>query len=143
MVYYLDIIVEKITAIFDKQKQGIVIVSKTIGAITPTVIGLDDMSNGGEFTGDEDIVYEVEIDATGIPDTFKWSEDGEEKASGVSITGNVQELSNGVTIKFNATTGHTLADKWTFTARSRPHINPEEPRNYHKCQFHWCWRFGI
>ena len=99
-------------------RDGIAIVSKTVGAPTFSGLGLDDMNTGGEFTGDADIVYEVEIDLAGTPDTFKWSEDGVEKATGVSITGSAQTLSNGVTVTFDAPTGHTLGEKWTFTARA-------------------------
>lgn len=100
-------------------QNGIVIRSRTIGTITFTGVGIDDMSNGGEFTGNVDVDYEIVIDATGTPDTFKWSDDGGATyTEGVAITGSNQLLSNGVTIKFNATTGHTLADKWEFTARA-------------------------
>jgi len=64
----------------------------------------------------------VADDATGAweisPNTFSWSEDGGSTwtATGVAITGAAQTLSNGVTITFAATTGHTLGDKWSFTA---------------------------
>lgn len=99
-------------------REGIVIVSKTVEAPVFTGTGLNDMTTGGEFTGDADIEFEVEIDATGTPDTFKWSKDGVEQDTGVSITGSDQTLSDGVTVTFDATTGHTLAEKWTFTARA-------------------------
>lgn len=103
--------------------EGITIISKSIGTPVFTGSGTDDMSSGGEFTGDSDIEFEVEIDVTGTPDTFKWSSGvpGEtltEQATGLSIDGLDQALSDGVTIKFATTTGHTLADKWTFTARA-------------------------
>lgn len=101
-------------------QEGIVSISKTIGAITFTGVGIDDMSNGGEFTGNSDIDYEVEIDGTGTPDTYKWRKNGAAtyEAENVNIDGSDQLLDNGVTIKFNVTTGHTLGDKWTFTARA-------------------------
>jgi len=103
--------------------EGIILISKTIGSPTFTGSGLDDMSNGGEFTGDVDVEYEVEIDLAAGTDTFKWSKGVPgatlvEQASSVAITGSAQTLDNGVTVTFNATTGHTLADKWTFTARA-------------------------
>jgi hypothetical protein len=108
-------------------EEGIVIISKTIGAPTFTGVGLDDFSNGGEYTGDVDIVYEVEIDGTGTPDTFKWSKDGEvQTPATINIDGSDQALDNGVTIKFNATTGHTLGDKWTFTARAADPISVQK-----------------
>jgi len=106
------------------RQEGISIVSKTIGEITFTGSGLDDMSNGGLFTGFADVNYEVVIDGTGTPDTFKWSDDGGVTyTETVAITGSDQTLSNGVTIKFQATTGHTLADKWTFTAKAKDPVS--------------------
>jgi len=80
--------------------------------------GLDDATSGGAFTGDATTNYVVEIDAAGSPDTFKWSSDGGStwNATGVAITGSAQELNNGVTVTFAATTGHTVGDVWSFTA---------------------------
>ena len=99
-----------------------VMVSKTIGSITFIGIGLNDMTNGGEYTGTEDHDYIVEIDLAAGTDEFKWSDDGGATwHSNIPITSFDQSLSNGVTIKFNATTGHTLNDEWAFTAR---HADP-------------------
>jgi hypothetical protein len=81
--------------------------------------GLNDMlQNGGygNYTGTVFGKYEVTIDATGIPDTFKWRVNGGAYTSGVAITGAAQALSLGVTVTFTATTGHTLNDTWTFYA---------------------------
>jgi len=60
--------------------------------------------------------YKVQIDGTGSPNTFKWSDDGGSSwdATGVSITGLDQTLNNGVTIRFDSTIGHTLNDYWVF-----------------------------
>lgn len=98
--------------------EGIATTSKTVGSVTFTGSGLNDMTNGGVFTGIVDTNYVIVIDGTGAPDTFKWSDDGGAtwNVETVSITGLDQTLSNGVTIRFEATTGHTLADKWEFTA---------------------------
>ena len=57
--------------------------------------------------------YEITIDATGTPDTFKWRQrlfagTYGTYTNGVVITGAFQTLANGVKIKFLATTGHTL-----------------------------------
>lgn len=81
-------------------------------------VGLDDATSSGSFTGDESTEYLVEIDATGTPDTFKWSKDGGAtwEATGVSITGAAQLLDEGVSVTFAATTGHTLGDQWTIKA---------------------------
>jgi len=104
-------------AVVQIARNGVRSVSKTIGGITFTGSGLNDMTNGGTFTGSEDTTYEIEIDATGTPDTFKWTKDGGTTyTTGVSITGSAQTLDDGSTITFAATTGHTLADKWSFTA---------------------------
>ncbi len=90
----------------------------TVGSVTFSGTGLDDATSGGTFTGTSTLNYKVEIDGTGTPDTFKWSDDGGTTwdATGVAITGSAQTLNHGVTITFGATTGHTLADAWTFTA---------------------------
>ncbi|MCK5603558.1 discoidin domain-containing protein [Candidatus Pacearchaeota archaeon] len=76
----------------------------------------DDMTPGGTYLGSEDLAYVVEIDGTGTPDTFKWSDDGGSTwdETGVEITGSAQSLNYGVTVTFAATTGHTLEDRWTF-----------------------------
>jgi len=78
--------------------------------------GLDDVTEGGTFSGSTTNVYVVTIDATGTPDTFSWTKDGGTATTGVAITGGAQTLDNGVTVTFAATTGHTLADLWTITA---------------------------
>ena len=80
--------------------------------------GLDDCTSGGTFSGGSNIDYVVEIDGTGTPDTFKWSDDDGSTwdVSTVNITGAAQTLNNGVTITFAATTGHTSGDRWSFTA---------------------------
>ncbi len=96
------------------------------GGVTYTALGfsgadgnLDDMTVGGTYNGSINTNYKVQIDATGTPDTFKWSDDGGSTwdATGVSITGSAQTLNNGVTVTFGATTGHTLSTNWSFTAQ--------------------------
>lgn len=69
--------------------------------------------------------YEVTLDATGTPDTFKWrsrimggSWGG--YTSGVAITGDYQTLEDNVKIKFTATTGHTLNNVWTILVSNLP-----------------------
>lgn len=96
---------------------NVIIVSKTIGEVTFTGAGVDDMINGGEFTGPQDRTFTVEIDLAAGTDTFRWSIDGGTtwEAEDVPITGNPQTLQEGVTIEFATTTGHTLGDQWAFT----------------------------
>lgn len=77
--------------------------------------GLDDMINGGTYTGTESVYYSITIDSEGTPDTFSWT-DGTTTENNISITGSEQELSDGVTIAFASTTGHTSGDQWNFGA---------------------------
>ncbi len=80
--------------------------------------GLDDLTSGGIFSGSVNRSFLIEIDAEGTPDTFKWSKDGGTTwdVSTIAITGAAQDLIEGVTIIFLATTGHTLGDQWAFDA---------------------------
>ena len=91
----------------------------TIGAATFTGSGLNDMTSGGHYTGLESdpISYRVQIDGTGTPDTFKWSNDGGATwvVTGVNIMEAAQHLEDGVRVTFGATTGHTVGDRWDFT----------------------------
>ncbi len=76
--------------------------------------GLNDVTWGTGFNDSSSAYYEVEIDAEGTPDTFKWRNNGGEYTTGVSITGSAQTLDTGQTITFAATTGHTLGDRWVI-----------------------------
>lgn len=93
---------------------------------------LDDLTASGTLTGDADIRFEVEIDATGSPDTFRWrswdvSADPNTGVgawtSGVAITGGSQTLSNGISITFGQTTGHTAGDVWYISAKSGTRVD--------------------
>lgn len=87
-------------------------------ATSITVLGLNDIHVNGTYTGSVSSQFDVEIDAVGTPDTFKWRQDGGAYTTGVAITGDYVALSggDGITVKFDATTGHTLGDRWTFAA---------------------------
>lgn len=91
--------------------------------------GLNDLTSGGTFTGLLTRKVVVEIDAADTPDTFKWSKDGGKTwdVSTVAITGSAQTLTEGITITFGATTGHTLGDKWQFTAYVEPSVAEKVP----------------
>jgi len=93
-------------------------VDDTVATETFTGTGLDDLTSGGTYTGSGESNFRVQIDATGTPDTFKWSNDGGTtwEATGVNITGSAQSLENGATAAFAATTGHTVGDYWDFQA---------------------------
>jgi hypothetical protein len=89
-----------------------------VAADTFTGSGLDDLTSGGNYHGHALRAYRVEIDATGVPDTFRWSQNGGSSwvATGVAITGASQHLSEGVIATFAATIGHTVGDRWDFVA---------------------------
>jgi len=112
-----DLLVNGLTAYWVRCR--ISAVTYTVGAVSFTGTGLNDATSGGAYSGTgNSATYEVEIDATGIPDTFKWKKDSGAYTTGVAITGSAQTLSDGVTITFAATTGHTLGDKWTISVTS-------------------------
>jgi len=78
--------------------------------------GLNDVTWGTAFSGADSAYFEVVIDGVGTGtagvDTFKWRKDGGAWTETVDITGAAQTLSDGQTITFAATTGHTAADQW-------------------------------
>lgn len=88
----------------------------TIGSATLTGSGLDDCTSGGSFIGVNEKTFVVYVDAAGATDTFKWSNDGGTtwRQTGVAMTGSAQALSDGVTVTFAATTGHTETEYWTI-----------------------------
>lgn len=84
-----------------------------------TGTGLDDATLTGHYEGTTtNKTFYVKIDATGTPDTFSWSTDNfaTTEATGVAITGADQTLEDGISIMFNATTGHTIGDIWSGSA---------------------------
>lgn len=93
-----------------------------VATVLPAIFigtGLNDLTSGGAYTAGlatPGAQFLVTIDATGTPDTFTWTINGGGGATGVAITGAAQTLSDGVTVTFAATTGHTLADQWTVNA---------------------------
>lgn len=91
----------------------------TIGEANTTFqgSGLDDAFFSGHFEGTTSKNFYVKIGTTGTPDQFEWGYDSASpQATGISITGSDQLLSDGISIKFATTTGHTTGDKWTGTA---------------------------
>lgn len=106
--------------------------------ILPTVFdgsGINDLTPGttGVALGYQDRDFQVVIDATGTPDTFKWSSDGGANfTAGVNCTTTALTLQEGITIKFGATTGHTLNDQWDFDLNCNPdtHFDAEYHNKY-------------
>lgn len=109
--------------------------------------GLNDVTWGTGYSGADAAYYEVEIDGTGTPDTYKWRKDGGAYTTGVSITGAAQTLDEGQTITFAATTGHTSGDRWCvgnfkdepttesgaqaqITESTRRYLNPNVPPTF-------------
>jgi hypothetical protein len=79
--------------------------------------GLNDATSGGTYTAAVFHTYSVIIDGTGTPDTFKWNVDSGAFTAGVHITGSAQAIgTDGVTIQFAATHGHTLGNQWIIYA---------------------------
>jgi hypothetical protein len=89
----------------------------SIGDVVFSGSGLDDATSGGSYTGALDATFTVQIDGTGTPDTFKWKKDSGDFTTTVSITGSAQNLQDGVTIIFAATTGHTSDDQWSIATK--------------------------
>jgi hypothetical protein len=91
-------------------------------AVTYTGSGVNDITlssfQSNTAKGEVGRKYKVALEATGTPDTFKWSRDGGSNwyKTGINITGTAQTLENSLTVTFGATTGHTAGDTWEFTA---------------------------
>ena len=85
-----------------------------------------------------DLRYDIKISSTGTPDKFRWRKRTRYQyntnvgySGEVSITGNTQTLDNGVTIKFEDTTGHTVDDRWVVNAKIADNSGMnEEHRRY-------------
>lgn len=80
-------------------------------ATSPT---LDDATSGGTGSGTHTILVNVtNAGITGVvADTFKWNLDGGAYTTGVLMTGAAQTLSNGATVTFGATLGHSINTTW-------------------------------
>lgn len=98
---------------------------------------LDDLTASGTITPtDIDARFEVEILSTGAPDKFRWrkwdvSADPntgydawqDNGGLGIDITGGAQTLSNGISITFGQTTGHTVGDSWFISAKGSTRVD--------------------
>jgi len=82
--------------------------------------GLNDFTVSGSYIGDTSKKYRIQIDSiksiTGLPDTFKWSDnDGVSwNSENVTITALWQYLNDGISVSFRNTYGHTINDSWTI-----------------------------
>ena len=89
-------------------------ITRTPGKVTFTGSGLNDATSGGTATNTADATYTIVIDGTGATDTFKWQKDSGAWTETVNMTGAAQTLTDGVTVTFGATTGHTETDQWVI-----------------------------
>ena len=84
---------------------------------------LDDLTDNNTYTGSDDIRYEIQVDGIAGTNTFQWREvNVSTGVTGayttlVAMTGAAQTLSNGLTITWGATTGHTLNDEWVISCK--------------------------
>jgi hypothetical protein len=87
----------------------------TTPAFTGT--GDDDLTPSGNYNGNANRTYRVQIDAEGSPDTFSWSRDGTTSwvATGVSVVDGA-ELEDGILLNWGGTDNHTSGDYWIFDA---------------------------
>jgi len=76
--------------------------------------GLNDATFGTAFDLLAAGMFEVQIDGVSATNTFKWRKNGGSWTTGVAMTGAAQTLSNGQTVTFAATTGHTVGGQWTI-----------------------------
>ena len=93
----------------------------TISDITFTGTGLDDAIFTGHYNGTStNKTFKVKITTESHAqddDFFRWStDDFATQSAEIEITGDDQELEDGISIKFNAVSGHTLNDVWSGTA---------------------------
>lgn len=96
----------------------------TIGAAVFNGVGLNDATSGGTANGMSAYTeFTIIVTGTGMPNQFKWNRNGGSYTTGVNMTGSAQALAGGVTIRFAATTGHTLADQWTITVSIHGTLN--------------------
>src|ERR1035437_5041561 len=90
----------------------------TYGQTQTVGTGLSDLTLAGTYTADTSHYYDIVITTAGVPDKFKWSKDGGIQSSEISITGSAQNIVDGLTVQFGATTTHVLHDAWRVTPAS-------------------------
>jgi len=93
----------------------------TITNPTFTGSGLDDLEFKGHYNGsssNKTFSVKITTEAHGQDDDFfRWSTDNfTTQSAEIEITGDEQELEDGISVKFNAVDGHTLNDRWDGTA---------------------------
>lgn len=105
-------------------EEGILINGTDTGPeLTDTVFtgsGTNNFYKIGDYNGSDNGLYEFEIDGS---ETFKYTNDSGDTYidTGVAISSyqSFTLIHNGIKIKWDSQFGHTLGDKWTFTARQK------------------------
>ena len=93
----------------------------------------NDLNITGTYVTTNITDFKIVIDSVGTPDTFKWSSDNGSTyfvGNSVSLSGSPVVLgAYGLSIYFGNTTGHTLNDTWSFTARNETKFNVQNDNN--------------
>jgi len=94
----------------------------TAGPVFFTGAGLNNLTSGGTFTGTANRNFRIQIDGVGTPDTFSWTKSSATTtivwdATLVPISAGTTTLTEGMTITFASSTGHSLADRWDFITK--------------------------
>jgi hypothetical protein len=105
----------RFTALLGEWAAFITRVYVNISAAVITGSGLDDCTSGGTYTGSTDSDFVITVSTAAATDKFTWAKDGGTPSAEIDMTGSAQVISEGFTVTFGATTGHTLADFWTIT----------------------------
>jgi len=91
---------------------------RAFGTVVFTGTGLDNLTESGNYNGNENRQYRVEIDGVGSPNTFSWSRTGDSSwvATGVECSTSPTLLEDGVYVTFATTSGHVVTDRWDWDA---------------------------
>lgn len=74
--------------------------------------GLNDLSVSGTYTSASPKTYIIEAVNPGATDQFTWRTEGGAPSPPANMTAAPIAIASGLSIRFNATTGHTGGDKW-------------------------------
>lgn len=97
--------------------------STYVDPIVAYTTGLNDAEESGSYTGLWDIRFEIVVDATGTPDTFKWrtvnvsTDTTGAWNNGYPMTGSPVLMQYGIYVKHTSTTGHTVNDEWVISCK--------------------------
>jgi hypothetical protein len=98
---------------------GRVFHGKYFGADTSGMTGLNDVTFSGTYTGvGTDAQFDVIVSTAAGTDKFKWRKNGGAWSAEISMTGAAQLMSDGISVTWGATTGHTLNDTAEFVSWS-------------------------